>query len=143
MDASPGSWLLCRAGAHLCAVPLVRILEVMRMMPVEPVADAPVFLRGISVIRGAPVAVIDLGRLLGQARTAPTRIITVHIDGRTLGLAVTEVVGVRGEAEVGAHAPVPLLRQAAAESISTIGTLDGEMLLFLDGLQALAESVPA
>lgn len=113
------------------------------MLPVEPLADAPAFLRGVAVIRGAPVPVLDLGRLLGQARTAPSRIVTVRAGGRTLGLAVTQIVAVRREDEVGLHAAVPLLREAAQEAVSSIGSLDAEALLFLGDLRVLADKVPA
>lgn len=140
---SQNSWLLCRAGSHLCALPLAHVLEVMRPLPVEPLADAPAFLRGLSVIRGAPVPVLDLGRLLGQAKTTPARLITVRIGDRVLGLAVAEVISVRREDEVGPHAAVPLLREVAQDSVSTIGALDSEALLFLGELRVLAEGVPA
>jgi purine-binding chemotaxis protein CheW len=146
MDENSGSrdsWLLCRAGTHLCALPLAHILEVMRPLPVEPLADAPAFLRGIAVIRGAPVAVIDLGRLLGQAKTAPARLVTVRVGGRILALAVAEVLAVRRDGELGPHGAVPLLREVARESVSTIGTLDSEALLFLEELRVVAQAVPA
>ena len=112
------------------------------MLPVEPLADAPAFMQGLAVIRGAPVAVVDLGRLLGQAKTAPARIVTARVGGRILGLSVTNVLGVRRADEVGPHAAVPLLREAAREAVSTIGALDSEALLFLDGLRVVAEAVP-
>lgn len=113
------------------------------MLPVEPLAGAPAFLRGIAVIRGAPVPVLDLGRLLGQARATPARIVTVQAGGRILGLAVAEVLDVRREDEVGSHGAVPLLREAAQEVVSTIGSLDSEALLFLEELRVLAGKVPA
>jgi len=141
------SWLLCRAGSHLCALPLTQIAEVMRLLPIEPLAEAPPFMRGIAVIRGAPVAVLDLGRLLGQARTAPTRLITARVGGQTggrmLGLAVTEVIGVRRADQLGTRTAVPLLREAAQESVSAIGVLDSEALLFLGNLQLLVEGIAA
>lgn len=141
---SRDSWLLCRAGTHLCALPLAHILEVMRSLPIEPLlADAPAFVRGLSVIRGAPVAVIDLGHLLGQPKAAAARLITVRVDGRILGLAVAEILGVRSEHEVGPHSAVPLLREAAQQAVSTIGSLDSEALLFLGDLRVLAQEVPA
>jgi purine-binding chemotaxis protein CheW len=143
MDGSQGSWLLCRAGSHLCALPLVEILEVMRMQPAEPLADSPAMMRGVAVIRGAPVPLLDLGRLLGQARTTPTRIVTFRAGGRILGLAVAEVEGVRRDDELGPRAAVPLLQQAAAESVAAIGALDGEALLFLEKLRVLADKVAA
>ena len=146
MDGNGGpqeSWLLCRAGSRLCALPLAAVVEVMRPLPVEPVIDAPAFLNGLSVIRGAPVAVIDLGHLLGQPDAAPARLITVRVGGRVLGLAVAEVRGVRRADQVGPHAAIPLLREAAHEIVSTVGSLDSETLLFLEELRVLAQAVPS
>jgi len=137
------SWLLCRAGSHLCALPLTQISEVMRLLPIEPLAEAPPFMRGIAVIRGVPVAVLDLGRLLGQARTAPTRLITARAGGRVLGIAVAEVIGVRRTDQLGSRTTVPLLREAAKEAVTAIGALDSEALLFLGNLQLLVEEMAA
>src|SRR5579859_3305696 len=130
-------WLLCRAGPHLCALPLEQIAEVMRPLPFEALADAPPFVRGVAVIRGAPVPVIDLARLLGQAKSGITRLITVHAGGRLLALAVGEILGLKSDQEVGGKNMVPLLREAAQDSVSAIGTLDSEALLFLTTLRLL------
>jgi purine-binding chemotaxis protein CheW len=146
MDGNSGlrdSWLLCRAGAHLCALPLAHILEVMRPLPLETLADASAFVTGLSVIRGIPVPVLDLGQLLGQAKTAPARLVTIRVGERVLGLAVGEVLGVRRADEVGDHSAVPLLREAAREIVSSIGSLDSQALLFLEELRVLAQMVPA
>src|ERR1700704_3300860 len=53
------SWLLCRAGMHLCAMPLAHVIATMRVLPIEAVSGAPSYVRGLCVIRGAPVAVVD------------------------------------------------------------------------------------
>jgi purine-binding chemotaxis protein CheW len=133
-------WLLCRAGPHLCALPLEQVIEVMRPLPTEPLADSPPFVRGVAVIRGGPVPVIDLARLLGQAKSAPARLITVRTGGRVLALAVGEVLGLKRDEETGSKNMVPLMREAAKESVSAIGTLDSEALLFLTTLRLLPEA---
>src|SRR5579859_3793791 len=101
-------WLLCRAGPHLCALPLEQIAEVMRPLPFEPLADAPPFVRGVAVIRGVRVPVVDLARLLGQSKSVVTRLITVRAGGRLLALAVGEVLGLKRDEETGGKSRVPL-----------------------------------
>lgn len=133
-------WLLCRAGSHLCALPLGQIIEVMRPLPTDSLADAPPFVRGVAVIRGEPVPVIDLARLLGQTKAAVTRLVTVRTGQRVLALAVGAVLGLRRDEEAGPRALVPLMREAAQESVSAIGALDSEALLFLDTLRLLPEA---
>ena len=114
----------------------------MRLLPTEPLANAPVFLRGVSVVRGAPIPILDLGKLLGEANTAPTRLVIVHVGDRVVGLALADVLGVRREDQVGAHDPVPLLSEAAHEAVSSIGVLDSQALLFLEGLRLVAQTIP-
>jgi hypothetical protein len=46
------SWLLCRAGNLLCALPIEHVIEIMRPLPVEQIAGAPHYVRGLSIIRG-------------------------------------------------------------------------------------------
>jgi len=33
------SWLLCRSGTMLCALPIEQVLEIMRVLPLEPFAQ--------------------------------------------------------------------------------------------------------
>ena len=132
-------WLLCRAGPHLCALPLEQVAEVMRPLPFEPLAGAPPFVRGVAVIRGGPVPVLDLACLLGHDKSKVTRLITVRSGGRLLALAVGEVLGLMRDEETGRKNRVPLMRDAAQESVSAIGALDSEALLFLNTLQLLPE----
>ena len=55
--------LVVMVGARACAIPLDHVAETMRPLPIEPVAGTPGFVRGVSVIRGAPTPVVDqIGR---------------------------------------------------------------------------------
>jgi len=125
------SWLVCRAGSHLCAMPLAEVAETMRALPIEAVSGAPAGVRGLSIIRGAPIAVVDLALVLGASATSCGRFVTVKAALRPIALAVDAVVGIRTiGAEECATLP-PLLRDAAAETITAIGTRDAELILFL------------
>jgi purine-binding chemotaxis protein CheW len=130
-DNNSSSWLLCRAGTRLCALPLENIIETMRMLPVEPVADAPRSVLGLCPIRGAPVPVIDLQALLAEPDAPLRRMVTLDVGGGTVALAVESVLGIRSiGAEESGRLP-PLLREAAGDIVSAIGMLDSEFLLFL------------
>jgi purine-binding chemotaxis protein CheW len=125
------SWLLCRAGTLLCAIPLEHVIETLRVPPIEAVSGAPRYVRGLSVIRGAAVPVIDAGLLVGDQPTNAERLITIRTGNRTIALAVETVVGISAIAEATVTALPPLLREAASEAIAAIGTLDAELLIFL------------
>src|SRR5207249_3999514 len=95
-DTPSGSRVLIVAvQSSVCALPLMHVIETMRPRPIEPVACALSFVRGISIIRGAPTPVVDLGALLGTSDGAPGRFVTLRLAGRQVALAVDAVVGVR------------------------------------------------
>ncbi|HVJ53733.1 MAG TPA: chemotaxis protein CheW [Aliidongia sp.] len=124
-------WLLCRAGALLCALPLPHVIETMRVLPAETVAGAPAYVRGLSMIRGAPTLVVDLAALVGGAASTPSRLVTVRTGARTVALAVDDVLGIRAFEPRSEAALPPLLREAAGELVEAIGRLDAELVLLL------------
>jgi len=139
--AAGSSWLLCRAGAGLCALPLDHVVEIMRVLPVEAVAAASPCLRGLSIIRGQPVPVVDLGVLLGETACAAARLVAVTIGGRPVALAVAAVLGVRTLDPTTLSALPPLLRDAASDAVSAIGTLDAELLFLLQAGRLVPQSL--
>src|ERR1700691_3822679 len=91
------SVVLVRAGGLLCGLPLASVIETLRSPSIMPIAGTPAWVRGIAVIRGGTVAVVDLGILLGSGAGASeqARVVTVRVGSRIVGLAVDSIVGVR------------------------------------------------
>jgi purine-binding chemotaxis protein CheW len=131
--------LLARVGLRLYALPLAGVVECFRPLPVEAVTGAPPFLLGLSVVRGEPVPVVDLGSLLGSGDGGqPSRYVLLRIGERRVALAVGDVVGVRElDADMLRDLP-PLLQRAGAEAVTKIGVRDDQLLLLLQ----LARVVP-
>ena len=135
------SWLVCRAGTHLCAMPLQHVVEVMRMLPIEQLAGAPHYVRGLCIIRGAPAPVVDTALLIGDHATRPERLIAVKAGDRGVALAVEAVVGIRAIAAGASEQLPPLLRDAATETVAAIGILDAELLFFLRTARIVPEDL--
>lgn len=92
--------------------------------------EAPAFVRGIAVIRGVPTPVVELGVLLEQEQTRPTRLVLLKAGARRVALLVDEVVGLH--TVDGSLDPLPpLLKVASAQAVAWIGVLDGELLAVL------------
>jgi purine-binding chemotaxis protein CheW len=134
--------LLCRVRSSLCALPLEHVAETMRPMPVTVIAGLPSFVRGISVIRGIAIPVVDAGALLGSHEPPePTRFVTLKTEERHVALAVEQVVGIRELAAVSLQDLPPLLRTANADLVAAVGMLDSELLLVLQTARIVPESV--
>jgi len=132
-------WLSCRAGSVRYALPLGHVVEIMRILPIEPIAGAPLYVRGLSIIRGTPTPVVDTA-LLCSGCTAPAhRLVTVRAGTGIIALAVNSVLGVRS-IKTGEALP-PLLRDAASHVVAAIGRLDAELLLFLGTARIIPEEL--
>lgn len=139
-NANANAFLVCRVQTRLSALPLAQVVETMRPLPTEAIAGAPHFVRGLAVIRGAPVPVVDAARLLGAEEDAPpSRFVTLAVGGRRVALALSSVLGVRAVAPDLLHGLPPLLHEAGAEVVAAIGLLDAELLLVLHGARLLPD----
>ncbi len=140
-DLRPSHWLMCRARKNICALPIEDVVEIMRPLPIEPMPAVPTFVAGLSIVRGAPVCVIDAGILLGGGPAQAGRLVIAKAGGRTVGLAVDEVFGVRaiGAGQVG-ELP-PLIREAVGDAVAAIGRLDSELLLLLRAARLVPDTL--
>jgi purine-binding chemotaxis protein CheW len=126
-------YLLLRVGPKLCAVRLEAVVEIMRPLATETLPGVPPFVRGLAIIRGASVPVLDLGLVVGQGSVEPTRYVSLRVERRTVAIAVDEVVGISRLDDATLTELPPLLREASGEVIAKIGALDAELLLVLEG----------
>jgi purine-binding chemotaxis protein CheW len=135
--------LIVTVGARACAIPLDHVAETMRPLPVEPVAHMPDFVRGVSVIRGAPVPVVDLKALLENGATSATygRFVTVKLGERLVAIGVDAVVGLRtiGSEQLGKLPPI--LQAVTADIIEAIGTRDAQLLVVLRAARIVPDEV--
>jgi purine-binding chemotaxis protein CheW len=126
---------------RLCAVPLAHVIEIMRPLAVEPISDVPSFVQGISIIRGIPTPVVDLGALLGMPNGAADRFVTLRAGERQVALSVDSVLGVRElDASKIGELP-PLLQGASKDAIEAMGTLDEQLLVVLSAGWELPDEV--
>ena len=133
--------LLCRVHRMLCALPLRDVIETLRPLPIEPLAGAPSYVCGLAILRGAPVPVVDLGLLLGVEQLRATRLVALRAGPRTVAVAVSAVLGVQTLGVDGALPP--LLQEAGQGAIQSLGSLDRELLLVLEGARLVPGEVYA
>jgi len=117
---------------RICAVPLKHVIETMRPLPVEPLSGVPSFVRGVSIIRGIPTPVVDLGAVLGTPNELAERFVTLRVGDKQVALSVSAVLGVRVlDTIMTVQELPPLLQDAASDIVAMIGTLDEQFLMVL------------
>jgi purine-binding chemotaxis protein CheW len=132
--------LLSRAGGRTCALSLNYVLEILRPLPVNPVANMPSFMLGLSIIRGHPIPVVSLSRLLGiEAPAAFTRFVSLSVDKRIVALAVEAVDGILNTQSLAFSELPPLLKGSDAAVVESVGTLDSQLLMVLNAARMLPE----
>jgi purine-binding chemotaxis protein CheW len=133
--------LMVTSGSRVCAIPLDHVVETMRPLPIETLAEAPAFVRGVSVIRGEPTPVIDLRALLGVGGETidAGRLVTVKVGERRLALGVDTVIGLKRLAPAQLRALPPLLGGLAAGAIEALGASDDQLLLLLRAARIVPE----
>ena len=132
--------LVFRAAALLCALPLSEVVETMRPLPTRPLAGKPGFVRGVSVLRGVPTPVIDVGRLLTGTPAEIERYVEVRTERGPVALATGPVLGVRatGAGPAQGH---PALLGGATRLIAGVGTIGSEPLLLLHSMRPVGDEV--
>jgi len=134
--------LICRVGQVRLALPLTHVVEAMRALPVEALARAPGFVRGVALIRDEPVPVVDTAALLGASHEgAPRRLVLLRCGSRRVALTMDEVLGVRPLDALRRHEVPSLLSDSIGDRVSAIGSLDGQLLLALQDSLRLTDDV--
>jgi purine-binding chemotaxis protein CheW len=108
-------WVVFRLAEHEYALRLENVSEVLRMVAITPLPEAPPWLAGMINLRGRVIAVTDLRLRLGLPAPEPglnTPIIVVEADGRQLGLIADSVVEVLTQAAESTDLPAGLVGQS-------------------------------
>jgi purine-binding chemotaxis protein CheW len=123
------------------AVPISRIAEILKPLPITPVPRAPRVVIGVMTVRGRLVTVIDLRRRL-RLPEAPmdqrTRILITDTGDERIGLLVDEVMQVHRLADSEIE-PKDVLGGDPEAYIAGIGRPEGSLLILLD-LRPILES---
>ncbi len=142
----------CRSGGkHLTfflddeeyALDILKVHEIIGMMPITPVPRTPDFVRGVLNLRGKVIPVIDLRAKFGMEvidSTEETCIIVVQIEETQMGIVVDKVSEVLEIAETDIDATSAFGGNVNTDYILGIGKTGGQVKLVLDIDKVLASS---
>lgn len=95
MSAPRGKALTVRLGERLHAIPIEGVEEVLPALPIEPVPQCPVFVRGVVFVRGHLIPVLSAAERLGLTdyqRPDEPHIVCIRLAGRIVGVEFDEAI---------------------------------------------------
>ncbi|MHB1842338.1 MAG: chemotaxis protein CheW [Sulfobacillus sp.] len=118
---------------------LERVEQVLPMVWVAPLPEAPEIVIGVINVRGSALPVLDIRKRLGlptRAWDLTAKLVVVQLQHGRIAVPVDEVVGVRDQsrADMDAVLPLPLPQSGDRRIPGIVGLADG--LLFLCDLEA-------
>jgi purine-binding chemotaxis protein CheW len=135
------SVLLVGVSDLTCAIPLTSVSETMRALPCSTLAGVPSYVRGASIIRGAPLPVVDLAVLLGRsALESPGRYVVLR-GSSPVALAVSDVLGLRALSRLSLAEVPRLLRDVGKQHVGSLAALDAELVPVLTETIVLPDEV--
>ncbi len=128
-----------RLASEEYGLPITKVQEINRLLPVTKLPQTPSFMEGIINLRGRIIPVIDLRkrfRLPITDHNDDTRIIVVEISGQTVGVTVDEVTEVVRLSMADVEAP-PASTVVESRYINGVGKINDRLIILLDIDQVL------
>lgn len=116
-------------------VDILKVQEIIRMMPITKVPNAPAFVEGVINLRGKVIPVIDLRRRFGMTTSehnSQTRIKVMDLQGQVIGFVVDAVSEVLRIKESTVEPPPPVIAGVDSEYMRGVGKLEDRLLILLD-----------
>lgn len=132
-----------RIGEEEFGVDILRVQEIIRMMPITKVPNAPPFVEGVINLRGKVIPVIDMRKRFGMA-AAPhdnhTRIKVMDLGDQTVGFVVDAVSEVLRIQESTVEPPPAVVAGVGSEYMRGVGKLENRLLILLDLNKLLSDA---
>lgn len=116
-------------------VDILRVQEIIRMLPITKVPNSPPFVEGVINLRGKVIPVIDMRKrfsLTQNAHDARTRIMVMELLGQVVGFVVDGVSEVLRIPASTVEEPPAVVAGVGSEYIKGVGKLNDRLLILLD-----------
>jgi purine-binding chemotaxis protein CheW len=149
-----GKYLTFFLAGEEYGIEILKVHEIIGMMPITRVPRTPQVVRGVINLRGKVIPIMDLRRTFGMepaSAAEETSIIVVQVHGTQTGVvvdSVSEVADIRGDdvedaPQLGSNSAMELLLGIAKTSGHVKLLLDIERVLTRDDATALSEAAQA
>ncbi len=124
-----------RIGRETFGVPIGLVREIVRMMKITAVPEAPDYVEGVINLRGRIIPVIDLRKRFrepGIASDKRNRILVAEMEGRLVGLIVDAASEVLKIAQGEIDPPPELLQENDLSYVTGLGKRNGKLIILVD-----------
>src|ERR1700684_289294 len=124
-----------RIGAETFGVPISIVREIVRVLAITAVPNAPDYIEGVIKLRGKIISVIDLRKRFGETNIQPTkknRIVVVDLNERSVGLLVNSASEVLKIPPSEIEAPHDLFQDGEVDYVTGVAKLKGRLVILLD-----------
>ena len=123
-----------RIGKENFGVPIGIVHEIVRMMEITVVPDAPTFVEGVINLRGKIIPVVDLRKRFSEKpeESRRNRILVAEIDGHQIGLVVdaaSEVIKLNSDV---IEPPPSIFEHGDLNYVTGVGKLNGKLVILID-----------
>jgi purine-binding chemotaxis protein CheW len=143
--AKAGKYLTFQLGKEIYGIEILKVQEIIGMMPVTHVPKTPAFVRGVINLRGKVIPVVELRRKFGMETredTERTCIVVVQVSWNagsvTMGLLVDEVSEVQNVTGDQIEAPPSFGASVDTDFILGMGKVGQKVVMLLDVDRVLA-----
>jgi purine-binding chemotaxis protein CheW len=123
-----------RVGRENFGVPIGIVHEIVPMMEITAVPDAPVYIEGVINLRGRIIPVVDMRKRFSETVTPHrrNRIMVAELDGHQVGLVVdaaNEVLKINPEL---IEPPPNVFEQGELNYVTGVAKLGGKLVILID-----------
>jgi purine-binding chemotaxis protein CheW len=130
-----GKYLTFVLGAEQYGVEIIKVREILGVLPITPIPQAPHYVKGVINLRGKVIPVVDTRTKFGMSvreNTPETCIIVVDVGGTSTGLLVDTVKEVVDIDEEQIEDPPKFGSGVDTAFVHGLGKIGGQVRILLD-----------
>lgn len=124
-----------RVGSETFGVSIQSVHEIVRMMDITAVPDAPVYIEGVINLRGKIIPVVDLRKRFGEKEiksSKKNRILVAEIGAKMVGLVVDAASEVLKMPPSDIDPPPNIFEDGELNYVTGVGKLDGRLIILVE-----------
>ncbi len=125
------------------AINIKNIIQIIRLLPISPLPNAPFFVKGVINLRGKVIPVVDLRERFhskNRQNTKKTRIMIASLQNKEIGLIVDSVKDVIGISKNQIEPPLPVINNLKLEFIEGIAKIKKQIIIIVNIFNLLSST---